>query len=92
MTGGTILMMPPYSFPMANAGLITIPLLVAALFSFLLNGIGGDWASLQLTKRNAGVREPEHQLINFILPITAGVVGAVLFGYIGEDPKSFHWI
>jgi hypothetical protein len=92
MTGGTILLLPPYSFPMSNAGLITLPLLVASLFAYLLNGIGGDWASLQLTKRNKGVREPEHQLINFILPIIAGVGGAVFFGFIGEYPQRFHWM
>jgi hypothetical protein len=92
MTGGTVLLLPPYSFPMKNAGLITLPLLVSGLLSFIFTGIGGDWLSLQLTKRNDGVREPEHQLINFILPILTTVSGAVLFGYVGDYPERFHFM
>ena len=92
MTGGVILLLPPFSIPQSSIGYVTVPLLVASIFAFTISGVGGDWLAAQLTKRNHGVREPEHQLANLILPIIASAVGLVWFGHIGEYPEKYHWM
>lgn len=92
MTGGVILLLPPYSFPQSNVGFITIPLFVGSVLSYALSGIGGDWLAGILTKRNKGIREPEHQLVNLVLPIAATVGSIIWFGDIGEHPEKYHWI
>jgi hypothetical protein len=92
MTGGVILLLPPYSWPQDNMGLITIPLLIAALLSYGISGTGGDWLASKLTKRNNGIREPEHQLVNMILPVFATVAALIWFGDIGDHPQKYHWI
>lgn len=92
MTAGVILLLPPYSFPQANTGFVTVPLFIGSIFSFLISGIGGDWLAGRLTRRNGGVREPEHQLINLIPPILMSVVGLIWFGDVGEHTEKYHWI
>ncbi|KAF1808142.1 MFS general substrate transporter [Eremomyces bilateralis CBS 781.70] len=92
MAGGVVLLLPPYSFPQSSLGFVTISLFVGSIFSFAICGIGGDWLAGRLTKRNNGLREPEHQLINLVLPIIATIVGNVWFGDIGEHPEKYHWI
>jgi hypothetical protein len=92
MTSGVVLLLPPYSFPQASMGYITLPMFVGSVFSFIICGIGGDWLAGRLTRRNGGVREPEHQLINLVLPIVINVIGLVWFGDIGEHPERYHWI
>ena len=91
MTNAVILLEQPYKFSFKSLGYTNLPLIVSSIFYYLISGIGADKLALWLTRRNKGVREPEHQLINFILPITAEVVSTVLFGFVGEDPYRFHW-
>lgn len=92
MTNAVILLEQPFSFPFRSLGLINVPLVISSLFYFVISGWGADKLALWLTRRNNGIREPEHQLINFILPILAEVVSTSLFGAIANNPENFHWI
>ena len=42
-----------------------------------------------MTRWNGGSREPEHHLVNLIMPFVLGVTGCFIFGYAGDN--DLHW-
>lgn len=56
---------------------------------FVLNGPVADRASNTISRRNGGVREPEHHLPNLALPFAAGIAGAFLYGAAAQN--NLHW-
>ena len=57
---------PPYEFKPLVIGFFNFAVLVGAIIGFLTAGPLSDWISMQLTKRNNGVREPEMRLPTMI--------------------------
>lgn len=70
-------------------GLSVIPAFAASLLVFVLGGPVADRLSNAVTRWNGGAREPEHHLVNLILPFVAGVAGCFVFGYAGDN--NLHW-
>ena len=57
---------PPYEFKPLVIGFFNFAVLVGAIIGFLTAGPLSDWISMQLTRRNNGVREPEMRLPTMI--------------------------
>ncbi|KAF4495992.1 MFS transporter SIT family, siderophore-iron:H+ symporter [Fusarium agapanthi] len=83
--------MPLWNFSPETVGTVQIGAAIGALF-----GLGyGELAepiSRYLTKRNGGVREPEHVLPNFILPATFCFLGMIIYGVVAADPARYSWV
>ncbi|KAF5542212.1 major facilitator superfamily domain-containing protein [Fusarium phyllophilum] len=83
--------MPPWNFSPETVGTVQIGAAIGALF-----GLGyGELAepiSRYLTKRNGGVREPEHVLPNFILPAIFCFLGMIIYGVVAADPTKYSWV
>ncbi|KAG5747967.1 hypothetical protein H9Q70_009351 [Fusarium xylarioides] len=83
--------MPPWNFSPETVGTVQIGAAIGALF-----GLGyGELAepiSRYLTKRNGGVREPEHVLPNFILPAIFSFLGMIIYGVVAADPTRYSWV
>ncbi|KAI9708245.1 MAG: hypothetical protein M1820_004199 [Bogoriella megaspora] len=56
----------PYNFTPLNIGFVNFASLIGALIGLATAGPASDWVSMQLTKRNNGVREPEMRLPTMI--------------------------
>jgi hypothetical protein len=65
---------------------------------FLL-GVGSDWSTLKLAKRNKGIARPEHRLLMLAIPVLIGFAANIGFGalaqrYFVTDPGGSqpHWM
>lgn len=56
---------------------------------YLFGGPIADRISNAVARRNGGAREPEHHLLNVILPLVAGIAGTFVFGWAGQT--NAHW-
>lgn len=92
LTSSTVLLAPPYNWPIQHVGLSVIAVFTASLFVALIGGLGSDALTSWLAKQNGGIREAEHNLWNMIAPITVGAIGCVLFGIGGELVYKVHWM
>ncbi|KAH6698477.1 major facilitator superfamily domain-containing protein [Leptodontidium sp. MPI-SDFR-AT-0119] len=88
---GTLLIEGWYWEPQ-NVGLLQVPLAVGSIIAIPIIGIGGDWVISKMATRNGGIHEPEHQLVNMILPFIVGFLGTVCFGIVCSNPEKYHWI
>ena len=92
LTYSTQLALPPWNFSSAAVGTAQAGSFFGALIALGLSGATVDRVSGYLTKRNSGVREPEHLLPNFILPTLLAFAGMVVYGVVGGNPASHPWI
>jgi hypothetical protein len=83
--------MEPWHFSSSTVGTVQLGSAVGALFALLL-GATAEPISRYLTRRNGGVREPEHILPNFLLPTAFAFSGLILYGIIGNQPEQYSWI
>ena len=65
----------PYNFTPLNIGFVNFASLIGALTGLATAGPASDWVSMQLTKRNKGVREPEMRLLTMIPYILIMLLG-----------------
>lgn len=86
--GSAVLIAAGWKFE--SLGLVVVPVVVASAFTWLFGGYVADAVSNMQAKRNGGRREPESHLISLILPLIAGIIGPVLFGYAGENIRSMN--
>jgi hypothetical protein len=42
-----------------------------------------------VARRNGGAREPEHHLLNIVVPLVSGLAGVFIFGWAGQN--NAHW-
>lgn len=80
MTYPIVLSAPPYSLPMKIIALVNLAAAAGALLAWPASGLLITRISRRLALRNAGVRDAEHYLPAFILPILAGAASEVLYG------------
>lgn len=79
-TYAVVLRGPPYKLSSALLVQVTN---FAGLGSLLAWPIGGSFVCFflkRLSKRNKGVREAEHYLIGYILPVTTGALSSLIYG------------
>lgn len=90
MTYVTLLSAEPYSFPIQVIALINLSAAVGALLAWPVSGIMIARITRRLAMRNGGVRDAEHYLPAFVLPILSGATSAMLYGVAGQ--RKWHWI
>lgn len=73
-----------------NIGLCLLPVLIAAIAVVFVTGSAADWMANRIAKKR-GVRVPENQLVNLIIPTLAGLIGSVLFGLAGSDQAHYSY-
>ena len=83
--------MEPWHFSPSTVGTVQLGSAVGALFALLL-GATAEPISRYLTRKNGGVREPEHVLPNFLLPIAFAFAGLLLYGIVGNQPGEYSWV
>jgi hypothetical protein len=83
--------MQPWHFSSSTVGTVQLGSAVGALCA-LLFGTTAEPISRYLTRRNGGVREPEHILPNFLLPTAFAFAGLLLYGIVGNQPGEYSWV
>ena len=73
----------PYKFSPLTIGFFNFAVLIGAIIGLVTAGPLSDWISMQLTKRNNGVREPEMRLPTMI--------PYFIFMLIGNFITAFGW-
>jgi hypothetical protein len=91
-TYAQILMAPPYSLSFRDIGLAKLSPAIGALLAFLTSGLFTNSIVHSLARRNRGVREPEHYLPSFILPVVMSSASLALFGFAAERQWDSRWI
>ncbi|KAJ8115240.1 hypothetical protein OPT61_g3067 [Boeremia exigua] len=79
-TYSQILRAPPYNLSSALIVNVNISSGIGALLAFPFGGILVGKVLRHLAQRNKGVREAEHFLIGYLLPITTGALSTLLYG------------
>ncbi|CZR67806.1 uncharacterized protein PAC_17705 [Phialocephala subalpina] len=88
----TLLISEPYSLPIHLIALVNLSAAVGSLIAWPASGIMISWISRRLTIRNKGVRNAEHYLPAFVLPVLAGAVSVVIYGFAAEYKWHWRWI
>ncbi|KAH7129130.1 major facilitator superfamily domain-containing protein [Dactylonectria macrodidyma] len=83
--------MPPWHFSPDSVGTVQVGAAIGSLASLVL-GAAAEPISSFFTRRNRGVREPEHILPNFIVPSILAFAGLALYGVIGAHPEKYSWV
>ncbi|KAF8849287.1 hypothetical protein BDZ45DRAFT_810082 [Acephala macrosclerotiorum] len=89
LTYSTQLEHPPWNFSSAAVGTAQASSFFGALIALGLSGATVDRISGILTRRNGGLREPEHILPNFIIPGLLAFGGLVLTGVVASNPEKY---
>ncbi|KAL0933579.1 major facilitator superfamily transporter [Colletotrichum truncatum] len=82
------LLTQPWSWDFMILGLCLVPVLIAAIAVAFVTGGAADWMANRIAKKR-GVRVPENQLVNLIIPTIAGIVGSVIFGLAGSNQATY---
>ena len=77
----------PYNFSPLIIGFFNFAILVGGIIGLLTAGPLSDWISMQLTKRNNGVREPEMRLPTMIPYFILMLIGNFITAFGWRD----HW-
>lgn len=80
---------PPYNFSPTIIGFFNFAILIGGVLGLVTAGPLSDWISMQLTRRNRGIREPEMRLLTMIPYVIIMIIGnfVVAYGY----EKKFDW-
>ncbi|MAD86489.1 MAG: hypothetical protein CL912_26310 [Deltaproteobacteria bacterium] len=79
----------PWNFSSVTIGTVQVGSFLGALVALGLSGTTIDRISSLLTRRNGGLREPEHILPNFIVPGLLAFGGLVLYGIVAGNPEKY---
>jgi Major Facilitator Superfamily len=88
----SLLSAPPYNLSMNVVVYGSIAAAIGSLLAWPASGVLTARICLRLTARNKGVRDVEHYLPSFILPIAASATGLVLFGVAGQNYWHWMWV
>lgn len=80
----------PYDLSIHVIGLVNLSAAVGSLLAWPASGIMITSISRRLAMRNGGVRDAEHYLPAFALPILSAIISVVLYGLTAE--YKWHWI
>ncbi|OLN81217.1 putative MFS-type transporter C1271.10c-like protein 10 [Colletotrichum chlorophyti] len=82
------LLTAPWSWDFMLLGLCLLPVLIAAVAVVFVTGKAADWMANRIAKKR-GVRVPENQLVNLIIPTLAGIIGSIIFGLAGSNQAAY---
>ncbi|KUJ09727.1 major facilitator superfamily transporter [Mollisia scopiformis] len=91
-TYAAVLSAPPYSLPIHVTALVNLAGAVGSLIAWPASGILISWISRRLAINNRGVRDAEHYLPAFILPVLGAVASVVLYGLTAEWKWNSIWV
>lgn len=77
------------SWQFQYTGLSVLPFIAATGLVYLFGGPVADRVSNAVARRNGGAREPEHHLLNIVVPLVSGLAGTFIFGWAGQN--NAHW-
>ncbi|KAF2183700.1 MFS general substrate transporter [Zopfia rhizophila CBS 207.26] len=80
-TYAMVLGSPPYSLPSKLIINVNNTASVGSLIAWPLSGPLVCYILKRLSRRNKGVREAEHYLIGYILPVLAGALSTLIYGF-----------
>ncbi|OAG03860.1 MFS general substrate transporter [Paraphaeosphaeria sporulosa] len=90
-TYGNIVTKAPYNWPDSAASYVNAGQIIVAFVALPLLGNGSDFIIKWRARRNGGVHEPENRLLLLGIPISVGVIAAVIYGQAGAHPEKYHW-
>lgn len=86
-----IVTVPPYNWAPKSASYVNAGQIIVALIALPLLGNGSDYVIKWRAKRHGGVHYPENRLLLLWIPVSIGVVAAVIYGQAGAHPEKYHW-
>lgn len=89
-TASPVLTGAPYSWSAALVGCVYAGPIVGAAVASLWSGNAADWITLQLARRNGGIREPEHRL--WVLAVSGIISAAGLVTWGVGAYHGVHWV
>ncbi|RMY72413.1 hypothetical protein D0863_04519 [Hortaea werneckii] len=89
-TFGTV-MTSVYGWPDCSSSYVNAGQIVVAIVGLPILGYGSDKLITWKASRNNGVHEPESRLMLLGLPLSVGVLGAVIYGQAAAYPEKLHW-
>ncbi|OQV05670.1 hypothetical protein CLAIMM_10367 [Cladophialophora immunda] len=92
LTYEALLVGPPWSFSPQAVGTSQIGSVIGAAVAFLVVGMLVEHSAERLTRRNGGIREPEHLLPSFAVPVILGFLGLCIYGVVGGSPFKYSWV
>ncbi|KAH7379084.1 major facilitator superfamily transporter [Cadophora sp. MPI-SDFR-AT-0126] len=87
-----ILINPRYKLSSDAFALIHMAGAIGCLIAWPVSGFMVSFVSCRLAKRNLGVRDAEHYLPAFILPILTGTANIIIYGVAVENRWHYMWI
>jgi hypothetical protein len=87
-----LLSAPPYNFSFQAIGLAKFATGIGGILAFPASGLLTSQVIRILAARNNGVREPEHYLPSFIIPVIVSTVSLALYGIASERHWDWRWI
>lgn len=91
-TYASILEAPPYNFTPHQVGLSKFSTAIGVFLAYPVCGTLTIHICRALTRRNRGVREPEHYLPSFIISVMTASVSLALYGLAEERQWASTWI
>ncbi|KAH7027172.1 major facilitator superfamily domain-containing protein [Microdochium trichocladiopsis] len=81
----------PWHFSPSTVGTVQVGAAIGSLVGLAFGELA-EPTSRWLTRRNHGVREPEHVLPNFIIPTISAFAGFIVYGTVGAEPQKYSWV
>ena len=86
---GIAFMGPPLWFNEMKTGYVYTGAFVGAALGFVLSGLFSDWSARLLSRRNAGVYEPEFRILLVVPQSLIGVIGIFGFGLATDNVGKY---
>jgi len=86
---GIVFMGPPLWFTETETGYMYAGAFIGAALGFLLSGLFSDWSARHLSRRNAGVYEPEFRILLVVPQMLIGVIGIFGFGLATSNVSKY---
>lgn len=87
-----VLIAPPYNFTPDTIGLAKFATGIGALLSYPVASPLTTRIARYFTRKNRGVREPEHYLPSLLLPTLSACASLALFGSASEGNWNWRWL
>lgn len=89
LTQSQVFSVPPYNFKPLVIGFTNFAILAGGIIGLFTAGPLSDWISMQLTKRNRGIREPEMRLLTMIPYVVVMIIGNFVVAYGYQNQSSW---
>ncbi|KAF4634501.1 hypothetical protein G7Y89_g3601 [Cudoniella acicularis] len=90
ITYSTILSTSPYFLPMKIIALVNLAGAFGSLPALPAAGFMISWVSKRLAMNNGGIKDAEHYLPAFLIPILSGMASTILYGLAAQN--KWHYI